>query len=223
MSDKDGLTGLNLRAAYDEAFKNAHQSDMAVVYFDVNNLKLTNDTMGHKYGDKLLKECVTAMKENFRENEIYRTGGDEFIVLMDGVGPAIIEKKLKAIADKMLKLTNEDTDGMTYQVAAGYCVGNGELTKQEIEEKAESNMYINKKELKRKYPTKGDPRNNSIFKTEYRKATIPPVEKAKLPDDIDDDIHYIEKVYSSTFKETVLKCAIIVACLASMMIYLILA
>ena len=38
MADKDGLTGLSLRAEYDEALKNAKQSQMAIVYFDVNNL-----------------------------------------------------------------------------------------------------------------------------------------------------------------------------------------
>lgn len=209
--DKDGLTGLSLRAEYDEAIKTVKQSQMAIVYFDVNNLKLTNDTMGHKYGDKLLTAAADAMKENFRENEIFRTGGDEFIVVMEGVGPKVIEKKLENIATKMKELTSADEDGVIYQVAAGYCVGDGAMSKQEIVEKAEANMYLNKKELKRKFPTKGDPRNvRNIAPLEYRAVTKRPIKKAELPKDLNDNNKYIEKTFTSATAETILKCVCII-------------
>ena len=211
--DKDGLTGLSLRAEYDEAIKAAKQSQMAIVYFDVNNLKQTNDTMGHKYGDKLLTTAAEAMKANFRENEIFRTGGDEFIVLMEGVGPKIIEKKLEKMSNRLKELTEADEDGVIYQVAAGYCVGDGALSKQEIVEKAEANMYINKKELKQKAsldkPIHTETNIKNSRPIEYRAVTKAPVRKAELPKDLNDNNKYIEKTFTSATAETILKCACI--------------
>ena len=218
--DKDGLTGLSLRAEYDEAIKKAKQAQMSIVYFDVNNLKHTNDTMGHKYGDKLLTATADALKDNFRENEIFRTGGDEFIVVMEEVGPVVIEKKLKNISEKMKELTASDEDGVIYQVAAGFCVGDGMMTKQEIIEKAESLMYINKKELKRSNPIRDRSRNETVVYREVRKKK--PV-KAELPKDLDDNNAYIEKAYTNVTPETILKCACIIGVFVAICGYLIFA
>lgn len=219
MADKDGLTGLQLRADFDATFEKAKQSEMAIVYFDVNNLKYTNDNMGHKFGDKLLCTCADALKANFRENEIFRTGGDEFIVVLEGVGPAVIEKKLKSIAELMEEKTKEDEDGVIYQIAAGFCVGDGSLSKQEIEDKAESNMYINKKELKRSHPIKGDPRGTIRPQVSYREVTVfsKPV---TLPEDINENNTLIEKKYTSYVRETITKASIMVMAFAALYLYL---
>lgn len=145
---KDGLTGLLLRGQYEEDLKTFKQNDLCVVYFDINNLKKTNDTLGHRFGDKLIVTATDALKANFRNENIYRTGGDEFIILVNGVGPKVIEDRLKRINDTLKAATEADPDGLIYQIASGYCIGDGILTKQEIEEKAESMMYQNKKILK---------------------------------------------------------------------------
>lgn len=146
--DKDGLTGLLLRGQYEEDFKTFKQNDLCVVYFDINNLKKTNDNLGHRFGDKLIIAASECLKSQFRNENIYRTGGDEFIVLANGIGPSVVEQRLKNIKEKMDEYTKNDEDHLVYQIAAGYCVGDGIMTKQEIEEKAESNMYLNKKVLK---------------------------------------------------------------------------
>ena len=143
----DELTGLWNRRAYNQAFERVSQKNIGVVYLDVNNLKQTNDTIGHKYGDRLIVATAEALKKAFPECA-YRTGGDEFIVLLDGVGPASIEKKLQIVETFLKECRDGDFDGLEYEVAKGYAVGDGIMTKRDVEEAAESEMYKNKKALK---------------------------------------------------------------------------
>ena len=56
-------------------------TELTVYVFDVNGLKRTNDTYGHEYGDMLIKDASAALRAVFNEQPIYRTGGDEFVVL----------------------------------------------------------------------------------------------------------------------------------------------
>lgn len=51
---------------------------LAIIYIDINNLKITNDTKGHLVGDNLIKTVVNEV-EPF--GDVYRQGGDEFIIL----------------------------------------------------------------------------------------------------------------------------------------------
>lgn len=58
---------------------------VAVIVCDVNNLKLTNDIFGHKFGDQLLEEITSVMKcEAFDGYIMGRCGGDEFNILIPG-------------------------------------------------------------------------------------------------------------------------------------------
>ncbi len=54
---------------------------LGVVYVDLNGLKLINDKYGHSYGDQILKKMAELIATVFSYNNIYRIGGDEFIVL----------------------------------------------------------------------------------------------------------------------------------------------
>lgn len=56
---------------------------MALIIFDINNLKETNDTIGHQAGDKLVKTAAESIIRTFNEyGECYRLGGDEFAVVL---------------------------------------------------------------------------------------------------------------------------------------------
>ncbi|MBR1714871.1 MAG: diguanylate cyclase [Treponema sp.] len=59
-------------------------ADFTVYVFDVNGLKRINDTKGHEMGDELIKAAAGAIKTVFSEDEIFRTGGDEFAVITEG-------------------------------------------------------------------------------------------------------------------------------------------
>ena len=82
----DALTGLLSRHAYSETLKKYSEcvpNDLAAFSIDINGLKTVNDTLGHEAGDELICGAAECIKRVFGENgKCYRTGGDEFVVLM---------------------------------------------------------------------------------------------------------------------------------------------
>lgn len=87
-SQTDLLTGLYNRNVFLElAEKYSNQelpNDFTVIYFDVNELKRMNDNLGHEVGDELIKGAADCIKEVFGKiGYCCRTGGDEFIVLIE--------------------------------------------------------------------------------------------------------------------------------------------
>ncbi len=80
----DSLTGLQNRFSYITRCCEIMEENLSVgvIYCDLNGLKFTNDNFGHDTGDRLLKSMSRIMTSFFRRNECFRTGGDEFIVLL---------------------------------------------------------------------------------------------------------------------------------------------
>lgn len=86
----DALTGLVNRTVFDvrleNAVQSAHeaQSNHALMYVDLDQFKLVNDSCGHAAGDKLLKEIARILTEAVRPTDVVaRLGGDEFAVLIE--------------------------------------------------------------------------------------------------------------------------------------------
>ena len=83
----DDLTGLLNRYSYSRALNEyadagALPEDFAVYTVDINDLKQTNDTLGHEAGDELIRGAAECIRKAFGgEAGIYRTGGDEFVIL----------------------------------------------------------------------------------------------------------------------------------------------
>jgi diguanylate cyclase (GGDEF)-like protein/PAS domain S-box-containing protein len=101
----DDLTGLPNRRLFLDRMKSAlarcrrRRSNMAVLYIDIDDFKLVNDTLGHAGGDLLLQEFARRLQDSVREADtVARMGGDEFVVLLEEVQqPADAE----AVADKI--------------------------------------------------------------------------------------------------------------------------
>ncbi|QFJ55414.1 GGDEF domain-containing protein [Pseudobutyrivibrio xylanivorans] len=105
----DELTKLtNRRYFYEElaAIEDKEPSpDTTIIYFDVNRLKYTNDTLGHDAGDELLVGAADCIKKAFGGNStsvISRMGGDEFIAML-----IISQAELVRRLDTFKKLTAE--------------------------------------------------------------------------------------------------------------------
>ncbi len=118
--------------------------DFAVVVFDVNNLKKVNDELGHKAGDKLIKDACHIICNVFKRSPVFRIGGDEFTVISTGYDYEHIEEKMKEIA-----AMNEQSlrDGGIV-IAAGMARYQGDEPLASVFERADANMYENKKYLK---------------------------------------------------------------------------
>ncbi len=84
----DALTGVKNRLYFEKVLKEkVSRYEMlgvpyVVFFFDMDNLKQINDTLGHSVGDEAIVKFAKALKENFRrEDMIVRYGGDEFVVV----------------------------------------------------------------------------------------------------------------------------------------------
>ena len=81
----DALTGLPNRAAFDEAFSSLRcelPGSWALLLVDVDNLKATNDALGHEAGDALLKVVASRMSVALSPDTAFRIGGDEFAAIL---------------------------------------------------------------------------------------------------------------------------------------------
>ena len=90
-ANTDPLTGVKSKQAFveEEHTFNAHIEtgsidEFAVVVCDVNGLKFINDTLGHKAGDQYIKDASHLICEIFQHSPVFRTGGDEFVVILTG-------------------------------------------------------------------------------------------------------------------------------------------
>ncbi|WP_180365696.1 GGDEF domain-containing protein [Kandleria vitulina] len=91
IANTDPLTGVKSARAYSEAISEIDDlilkdklQEFGVIVFDVNNLKSTNDKYGHKMGDILLMTAARTIIKYFTDNDLYRIGGDEFVVMLKG-------------------------------------------------------------------------------------------------------------------------------------------
>lgn len=85
---KDGLTGLFNRRAYEEDLRNLDtgklDENFNYIAFDVNGLKNVNDNLGHEAGDELIRAAANCISNCFGSfGKVYRTGGDEFIAVIN--------------------------------------------------------------------------------------------------------------------------------------------
>jgi diguanylate cyclase (GGDEF)-like protein/PAS domain S-box-containing protein len=101
----DSLTGLPNRAAFLECLQHAlsfaHREDRKVglLFLDLDNFKDVNDTQGHDFGDRLLKEVAERLASDMRESDtLARLGGDEFVLALS----SLTDQESAAIAAQRL-------------------------------------------------------------------------------------------------------------------------
>lgn len=110
LSDKDPLSGLYNRRAYDKAintFNRSNCKDVTVAIIDLNGLKAANDKLGHAEGDKLIKEASKVLDKVFSPyGNVYKIGGDEFAALLDKNVPTVDE--LRRLLDNEISSHNQE-------------------------------------------------------------------------------------------------------------------
>ena len=68
------------------------EQSMMVMMCDLNGLKKINDTKGHGFGDRYICDAVEILNACFETENVYRVGGDEFVVILMGAKPEQIEQ-----------------------------------------------------------------------------------------------------------------------------------
>lgn len=150
----DELTGIHNRRGFyllgEQALRDARRSTnpATLLFFDVDNLKEANDTLGHDIGSQLLCDIATLLRANFRDSDIVgRLGGDEFAVLTHGsqndMSPAL--QRLKE-AVKTAKKAGNRPYTISFSVGKVTIEPQSSESLDELLARADAAMYRNKRE-----------------------------------------------------------------------------
>ena len=146
----DGLTGVynrNYLKYRVEEKKKKLIFPFTVIISDCNYLKKVNDQYGHEYGDILLKIVADTLKEEMPEDSsVIRMGGDEFMILGNGITE---EKASELMANIRESLKRKSKEKLPLSLAMGsYTVQNKDFSFDEICHEADLRMYEDKKRSK---------------------------------------------------------------------------
>ena len=157
LADKDALTGVYNKRAYFEAEERLNkeirdgEAKFAISMIDLNDLKVTNDTLGHEKGDELIKGLSNIVKSTFKASNMYRIGGDEFVVISENGDLKAIEELHSNFVDAINKSMKEkNIDGMGVSAAIGVAIYDPKLDNnvEDTFKRADRKMYENKRIMK---------------------------------------------------------------------------
>ncbi len=141
----DNLTNTLNRSAFMRRLQELYDAgiwDYCIVLFDINGLRLINDVYGHYSGDKLLIEVANIVKYNFREkSEVARIGGDEYAVIVYGVGEEELQSACEGAARHFMQLDKHMSVSLSWGIV---CQKKMTLNVKELFREAESRMFSNK-------------------------------------------------------------------------------
>ena len=149
----DPMTGVKSKHAfllsqkdYDTSIEEKSAKPFAVAVCDVNGLKVINDTMGHKAGDEYIIKACRMICNIFQHSPVYRTGGDEFVVILTGRDYLIRKELMLALHDRSV----EHISTKEVVVSGGLSDFNPEEDTcfHDVFERADALMYEEKKLLK---------------------------------------------------------------------------
>ena len=143
LSVTDLLTGVYNRNAMNNRISNIVDGTeelklpYGVVFIDLNGLKHVNDTDGHRAGDHLLKDAAALIGEVFTGYEIFRIGGDEFLVIATDIS----EEDFNALVESLRKETKESEK---LKLAIGSCYAGNDPDIRQAMKHADKEMYKDK-------------------------------------------------------------------------------
>ena len=141
----DVLTGAYNRRYFEDELRQRSIS-AGVALIDMDDFKLCNDTYGHNAGDKALSMFVSIIRKCIRKTDILvRYGGDEFILILPGVGADTFTQKLRHIQHMVQEATVPDYSRMQLSVSIGGVIAVDEITGEAVH-RADRLMYMAKTE-----------------------------------------------------------------------------
>ena len=179
---RDDLTGARNKNAYQEIedriqkkmSDGEEETTFGLVVCDLNNLKLINDTLGHKAGDEYIISCSQLLFDTYVHSPVFRIGGDEFVVLLQNRDYEDREELFEGLREQIIDNLENDEGAVA---ATGMSVYDPRSDKKvsEVFDRADSMMYADKRRLKertgRKEAPKGVPKGMKA---------IPSARKARL-------------------------------------------
>ncbi|MGM9583063.1 MAG: diguanylate cyclase [Phascolarctobacterium sp.] len=151
LAERDLLTGCLNRNSFENKLQEPDLSTKHVssIYIDVNGLHELNNTQGHAAGDKMLQTVAALTRTQFGNNNVYRIGGDEFVVLVVDMEDVQVNTALRTLVDRIHRAG--------YFVSVGQSCSHGERSIDELIKDAETHMYEDKRRF---YSEQGRDRRN---------------------------------------------------------------
>ncbi len=151
MAFHDSLTGLGNRQAFNNELEHElmlsmqHETNLAVLFIDLDRFKLINDSFGHTSGDELLKELARRFKTASRRGDVVsRFSGDEFVVLCPNVRDlehaVALANEYSSVTETPFTLSTGRSVVVTASVGVAYVV-RGDQTAQDILQQADTAMF----------------------------------------------------------------------------------
>ena len=158
IAHKDSLTGVKNKTSYVEKIAEldkkitAGEAEFCIVMVDVNYLKRVNDTYGHEIGNTYLKNACRLTCAVFSAENVYRVGGDEFVVILEGDKVSLSKYFVAQFKSEMEhKLSNESLAlWEKVSAAVGVAIYDPDKDKNadEVFKRADKEMYENKLAMK---------------------------------------------------------------------------
>lgn len=152
----DALTGALNKYSYKELekkinkqIKNNTIDDFSIVVCDINNLKNINDTLGHEAGDKYIKSAKKLIHNIFQNSDIYRIGGDEFVLFLEESDFYIRDFLYEKINDEIYK--NQKLNKVTIAIGISDFNKDIDTSVADVFKRADDRMYEYKKNFKEQF------------------------------------------------------------------------
>ena len=148
MANTDSLTGLYNRRKFEEKmnyFARKEFENVSITLFDINGLKIINDTLGHFPGDQAIVTVANRLMSAFSGyGTVARIGGDEFGILIEGIN----EHDLEVMIKSFINSTRDNlyiTESIGIALSYGYAFHKkGIVNIEHLFQVADNNMYQNK-------------------------------------------------------------------------------
>ena len=150
---RDGLTGVKNKLAYLEALadvetsiENGSLKEYGVVVFDLNGLKMINDTLGHEAGDEYIKSACRLICQQFKHSPVFRIGGDEFVAILKG-GDYEQREELEGSFRKTID-DNQQNGAVVVSSGLAIYMPDEDSSYNDVFKRADEEMYARKQALK---------------------------------------------------------------------------
>lgn len=145
LSYHDLLTNaLNRNAFMDvlSQFRPGQYASAGIIYIDINGMKEINDFYGHHQGDKILITTVAKVFNLFKSDELFRIGGDEFVIITYDLTETDFYEKFNLLRNIFCEKTN-----LPFSIATGSCWVKSPSDLNSLLQQADSAMYTDKKKF----------------------------------------------------------------------------
>ena len=138
-AETDALTNLPNRYRFEQYLLDAGESgySLAILMFDINFLKETNDTLGHSAGDKLIRKAAECITSCFGDKS-FRIGGDEFAAVVEDCKPEMVQQMIYRFREV------GERENVSISVGYAYAEKINEATIKQMIDEADKLMYAEK-------------------------------------------------------------------------------